>query len=62
LNKVMAALGIVAGGLATIFSLLDAFGVALTSGQQNAIGGVAGLILLVLGVWFHPDIAVGAKK
>lgn len=62
MGKVLAALGILVGGLGVIFALLGAFGVNITDDQQKAIAGVASLVLLVLGVWFHPDVPVGVKK
>jgi hypothetical protein len=59
MSKVLAAIAIVIGGLASIFELLSAFGYDVTQGQQASISAVAGLALLVLGVWFHPSIPVG---
>lgn len=57
----MAALAIFVGGLATVFELLSAFGVDVTQNQQTSLAAVSGLILLILGVWFHPDIPVGSQ-
>jgi hypothetical protein len=62
MDKVMAALGIIVGGLAVVFELLSAFGVDITQNQQTAIAAVAGLVLAILGVWFHPSIPVGSKN
>lgn len=62
MDKVVAALGILIGGAATIFELLVAFGVNITADQQTAIAAVAGLVLTVLGVWFHPSTPVGNKS
>lgn len=59
MNKAVAALGIVVGGLASVFELLVAFGVEISPDQQTAIAAVGGLALVVLGVWFHPDTPVG---
>lgn len=58
-DKVVAALGILVGGLAVVFELLVAFGVNISPDQQTAIAAVAGLALAVIGVWFHPAVAVG---
>lgn len=57
--KVLAALGVLVGGLGAVVELLVAFGVNITQPEQNAIGRVGSLALLVLGVWFHPSIPVG---
>lgn len=59
MTKIVSAIAIVVGGLSVIFDLLAAFGVDLSDAQQGALGGVASLALLVLGVWFHPSIPVG---
>jgi uncharacterized membrane protein len=60
-DKIVAALGILVGGLAVVFELLVAFGVNVSADQQTAIAAVAGLVLSILGVWFHPAIPVGSK-
>lgn len=60
MDKVVAALGILVGGLGAIFALLTAFGVHLSQDQMTAIASVASLALVILGVWFHP--AVAAKR
>jgi hypothetical protein len=62
MSKVLAAFTILVGGAAAIFSLLTAFGVSISPDQHTAIVAVAGLVLLVAGVWFHPDIPVGEQK
>lgn len=62
MTKLVAALGILVGSLASIFELLVAFGVHLTSDQQTAIAAVAGVMLAVLGVWFHPNVPVGVTE
>jgi len=59
MSKVLAALGILVGSIGVIFSLLEAFGVDITKAQQTAVAGVAGLVLTVLSVWFHPSLPVG---
>lgn len=59
MTKLFAALGIIVGGLDAILQLGVAFGVHVTPDQHTAIGSVAGLLLLVLGVWFHPSTPVG---
>ncbi len=62
MTKILAALGIIVGGLGSILSLLVAFGVDVTPDQHEALASVSGLLLLVLGVWFHPSIPVGNKS
>ncbi|PYO44590.1 MAG: hypothetical protein DMD33_02630 [Gemmatimonadetes bacterium] len=61
MTKAVAALGIIVGGLASIFELLVAFGVNINPDQQTAIAAVAGLALVALGVWFHPSTPIGPK-
>ena len=58
-NKLVAVLGVVVGGIASVLTLLTAFGVDITPDQHTAIQSVAGLVLLVVSAWFHPDIPVG---
>lgn len=53
-NKLVAALGILVGGLATIFQLCVAFGVNISPDQQTAIASVAGLALTIVSIFFHP--------
>lgn len=58
-DKIIAVVGIIVGGLGSIFQLLVAFGVDLTDAQTLAIASVASLVLLLISVWFHPQIPVG---
>jgi hypothetical protein len=58
-NKILAVLGILVGGITTILALFNAFGVDLTEDQQKAIAGVAGILLMVVSAWLHPNIPVG---
>lgn len=58
-QKVLATLTAVVGGIAVVYSLLAAFGISLSQEAQDAITGVAGLALVVAGIWFHPDVPVG---
>ena len=59
MSKLLAALGIVVGSIGVVFALLQAFGVDITKGQEEAIAAAASLVLAVLGVWFHPAIPFG---
>jgi hypothetical protein len=60
MSKVLAAFGIVIGGLSVIDDFLSAFGIYdLSDAQNGALAGIAGLLLLVLGLWFHPSVPVG---
>lgn len=59
MTKVLAALGIIVGGFGTVVAVLVAFGVNVTPDQHTALESAAGLLLLVLGVWFHPSVPVG---
>ena len=58
-KRIVSIVGIVVGGTSTILQLLVAFGVAITDAQMSAIGGVAGLVLLIVSAWFNPDVPVG---
>lgn len=59
-DKLVAILGILVGGLASVFELLVAFGINISSDQQTAIAAVAGLVLTVVGAWFHPNVPIGS--
>ena len=61
MDKLVAALGILVGSLAVVFELLVSFGVNISADQQTAIAAAAGVVLAVLGVWFHPSVPVGHK-
>ena len=58
-NRVLAVLGIIVGGIATICEALVAFGVEITPDQQTAIASIAGIVLMVVSALLHPDIPVG---
>lgn len=60
-DRIVALLGIVVGGLASVFELLVAFGVDISADQQTAIAAVAGLVLALVGAWFHPNVPVGNR-
>lgn len=57
--KILATLTAVIGSVAIIYSVLAAFGLELDQGQQDAITAVLGLVLVIAGIWFHPQIPVG---
>ena len=60
MTKVLAALGIIVGSISVLDDFLSAFGIYdLTDAQNGALAGLAGLLLLVLGLWFHPSVPVG---
>lgn len=62
MTKILAALAIGVGGIDTVLNLLGAFGVDLSDAQRGAIGATASLLLLVVGVWFHPSVPLGVKE
>jgi len=59
-SKVLASLTALIGAAGVIYALLAAFGVELSSAQQDSITGVTSLVLLVAGIWLHPSIPVGS--
>ena len=59
MTKVLAALGIIVGGADAVFSLLVAFGANITPDQHTAIVAVSGVLLAVLGAWFHSAVPIG---
>lgn len=61
-TKIFAALSILVGGLGTLLGLLVAFGAHVSPDQHTAIIAAGSLLLLVAGVWLHPDIPVGNKS
>jgi len=62
MSKVLAAIGIVIGSLSIIDDFLVAFNIYdLSDAQTGALGSLGGFLLLILGVWFHPSIPVGAE-
>lgn len=58
-DKIIALVGIVVGGIGTVLALLEAYGLDISPAQEEAIAGVASLVLLALGAWFHPNVPVG---
>lgn len=60
-DRIIAVLGIIIGGLTSILQFLVAFGVDLTDAQTVSITSIAGLVLLAVSAWFHPDIPVGSS-
>lgn len=60
-SKLVALLGVIVGGVASILTLLTAFSVNISPDQHTAIESVAGLVLLCVSAWFHPSIPVGVK-
>lgn len=61
-NKILATLTAVVGGISVIYSLLTAFGIELSSAQQDSITGILGLVLLIAGIWFHPSVPIGPTE
>ncbi len=59
MSKVLATFTMLVGSIAVVYSLLAAFGIELSQGQQDAITGVLGLALTLAGLWFHPDVPIG---
>lgn len=61
-TKVLATFTAIVGGLASIYALLAAAGVEMSTDLQDGITGVGGLVLLVAGLWLHPSVPVGVQK
>ena len=61
MDKILATLGVLVGGLGAVFALLEASGVDITKAQETSIAGIASLLLAVLGAYFHPNIPVGKR-
>src|SRR5438093_35507 len=60
-SKILASLTAVIGAVGVAYSLLAAFGVDLSRDQQDAITGALGIVLVVAGIWLHPDIPLGVR-
>lgn len=58
-TKVLATLTALIGAIGVFYAFAAAFGWELTQTQQDAITGVAGLVLVVAGIWLHPSVPVG---
>lgn len=58
-QKVLASLTAIVGGLGAIFGLLIATGVDMSDELQGAITAVAGLALVVVGIWLNPSVGIG---
>jgi hypothetical protein len=61
-TKILATLTAVIGGIGVVYSVLTAFGIELTSEQQDALTGLLGLVLIVAGIWLHPSTPVGVQE
>lgn len=60
-TKVLATLTALIGAVSVFYSLSAAFGWELTQNQQDAVTGVLGLVLVVAGIWLHPDVPLGEQ-
>jgi hypothetical protein len=58
-QKILATLTAIVGGLAAIYALLTASGIEMSQDLQDSLTGVAGLALIVFGIWLHPSVPVG---
>lgn len=61
-TKVLATLTALVGAVSVIYSLLGAFGIELTQDQQDAVGAALGIVLVVAGIWLHPDTPLGVQE
>lgn len=60
-SKILATLTAVVGGVGVFYALLAAAGVEVSPALQDSITGVAGLGLVVAGIWLHPSTPVGPR-
>ena len=60
--KVMATLGAIVGALAVGFALMTALGVDVSTEMKEAVTGIGGLVLVIAGIWLHPDTPVGPQE
>lgn len=60
-SKVLATLTALVGAIGVLYSLAAAFGWELTQTQQDAVTGVAGLVLVIAGIWLHPSTPIGPQ-
>lgn len=58
-SKILATWTALVGAVGVFYALAAAFGWELTQTQQEAITGVAGLSLVVAGIWLHPSTPIG---
>jgi hypothetical protein len=58
-TKILATLTAIVGGIASVYALLTAAGVEISTALQDGITGVLGLLLVIAGLWFHPSVPVG---
>lgn len=61
-EKIVATAGIVVGALGSLVQLLVAFGINVSPDQHTAMASVGGVLLMVMGVWLHPNIPLGVVK
>ena len=59
-SQILGTLSILVGGIGVILALLIAFGVDITPDQHTAIESAGALLLLVAGLWLHPNVPVGS--
>jgi len=58
-QKILATATALVGGIAAVYALLTASGIEMSQDLQDALTGVAGLVLIVLGIWLHPSVDIG---
>ncbi len=57
--KILATWTALVGAVSVFYSFAAAFGWELSQTQQDAITGIAGLSLVVAGIWLHPSTPLG---
>lgn len=61
-SKILATFTAVVGGISVFYALFAAAGVEISPALQDAITGVAGLGLVVAGIWLHPSTPTGGEQ
>lgn len=62
MNTLLASASALSGLVVAGLTLATAFGATITPDQHTAIEGLVAAVLVILGLWFHPNVPGGAEK